>query len=172
MYLVLHFVLLLSHYQWLSTLSTITCIITWHCTLQEYPWTSYCACVLLLPAWTSGCGSWAWHSNCHVMWQPDSIWTRETQSIRWTISTPAMISSSILTSFCLFAALARVSCEPLPPKDASSRIQSGDEAQGPLPLAFGSPLNVEEDVDCVVKNAAWEYAKKLLPRVSHKIYQF
>ena len=37
---------------------------------------------------------------------------------------------------------------------------------GPLPRAYGSPLNVDQEVDCAVKVLAWEYAKKLLPRVS------
>ena len=37
---------------------------------------------------------------------------------------------------------------------------------GPLPKAYGSPLNVDQDVDCAIKVLAWEYAKKLLPRVS------
>ena len=37
---------------------------------------------------------------------------------------------------------------------------------GPLPKAYGSPLNVDPEVDCAVKALAWEYAKKLQPRVS------
>ena len=37
---------------------------------------------------------------------------------------------------------------------------------GPLPKAYGSPLNVDPEVDCAVKILAWEYAKKLQPRVS------
>ena len=32
--------------------------------------------------------------------------------------------------------------------------------------AYGSPLNVDQEVDCAVKVLAWEHAKKLLPRVS------
>ena len=35
----------------------------------------------------------------------------------------------------------------------------------PLPRAHASPLNVDADVDCAIKELAWEYAKKLLPRV-------
>ena len=37
---------------------------------------------------------------------------------------------------------------------------------GPLPRALGNPVNVDFDVDCAIKVLAWEYAKKLLPRVS------
>ena len=37
---------------------------------------------------------------------------------------------------------------------------------GPLPKAYGSPLNVDQKVDCAVKVLAWEYAKKIQPRVS------
>ena len=37
---------------------------------------------------------------------------------------------------------------------------------GPLPRALASPVNVDPDVDCAIKVLAWEYAKKLLPRVS------
>ena len=39
-------------------------------------------------------------------------------------------------------------------------------SNGPLPRAYGSPLNVDAEVDCAIKVLAWEYAKKLLPRVS------
>ena len=35
-----------------------------------------------------------------------------------------------------------------------------------LSRAFASPLNVDPKVDCAIKELAWEYAKKLLPRVS------
>ena len=36
----------------------------------------------------------------------------------------------------------------------------------PMSRAFASPLNIDPKVDCAVKELAWEYAKKLLPRVS------
>ena len=35
-----------------------------------------------------------------------------------------------------------------------------------LPRAFARPLNVDQELDCAVKELAWEYAKKLLPQVS------
>lgn len=35
-----------------------------------------------------------------------------------------------------------------------------------LPVAYASPLNVDSELDCAVKELAWEYAKKILPRVS------
>lgn len=72
-----------------------------------------------------------------------------------------MISALLLASLCLF--VAGGSAKPLVSQETLNRGQSG---KGPLPLAFGSPLNVEEDMDCVVKNLAWEFAKKIQPRVS------
>ena len=74
------------------------------------------------------------------------------------IATLVMISSLILASFCLFAV--GMSAKPL----ASG--ETATSSQGPLPLALGSPINVEKEDDCLVKVLAWEYAKKLLPRVS------
>lgn len=38
--------------------------------------------------------------------------------------------------------------------------------QEKLPRAFASPLNVDSELDCAIKGLAWEYAKKLLPRVN------
>ena len=38
--------------------------------------------------------------------------------------------------------------------------------QEKLPRAFASPLNVDSELDCALKKLAWEYAKKLLPRVN------
>ena len=35
-----------------------------------------------------------------------------------------------------------------------------------LSRAYASPLNVDPKLDCALKELAWEYAKKLLPRVS------
>jgi hypothetical protein len=35
-----------------------------------------------------------------------------------------------------------------------------------LSRAFASPMNVDPRLDCALKELAWEYAKKLLPRVS------
>ena len=35
-----------------------------------------------------------------------------------------------------------------------------------MPRALASPLNIDPKLDCAVKELAWEYAKKLLPRVS------
>ncbi len=35
-----------------------------------------------------------------------------------------------------------------------------------LSRAFASPVNVDSRLDCALKELAWEYAKKLLPRVS------
>jgi hypothetical protein len=34
-----------------------------------------------------------------------------------------------------------------------------------LPRGFPRPLNVDPELDCAVKELAWEYAKKLLPQV-------
>ena len=48
------------------------------------------------------------------------------------------------------------------PKEARRRMEA---REGPLPRAFGSPQNVDPKIDCVIKNLAWEYAKKLIPRV-------
>ena len=67
-----------------------------------------------------------------------------------------MTVSSILVVFCVF--LSGVSATAVP-KEARKH-------HGPLPRAFGSPLNVDPNVDCTIKNLAWEYAKKLIPRVS------
>lgn len=36
-----------------------------------------------------------------------------------------------------------------------------------LPRASARPLNVDPKLDCAIKELAWEYAKKLLPQVSH-----
>ena len=43
---------------------------------------------------------------------------------------------------------------------------STDAYQEKLPRAFASPLNVDSELDCAIKELAWEYAKKLLPRVN------
>ena len=48
-------------------------------------------------------------------------------------------------------------------KEAEAR-RTGSR-HGPLPRAFGSPQNVDPKIDCVIKDLAWEYAKKLIPRV-------
>ena len=72
-----------------------------------------------------------------------------------------MISAILLASLCLF--VAGSSANPLVSEETLNRGHSG---KGSLPLAFASPLNVEEDMDCAVKELAWEFAKKLLPRVS------
>ena len=67
-----------------------------------------------------------------------------------------MSVSSILVVF--FVVLAGVSATSVP-KEAGKH-------HGPLPRAFGSPVNLDPDVDCAIKNLAWEYAKKLIPRVN------
>ena len=72
-----------------------------------------------------------------------------------------MISALLLATLCLFVAGGSV--KPLVSEETLNRGQSD---KGPLPLAFGSPLNVEDEMDCVVKRLAWEFAKKHLPRVS------
>ncbi len=41
-----------------------------------------------------------------------------------------------------------------------------EDANTSLPRAFVKPLNVDPELDCAVKELAWEYAKKLLPQVS------
>ena len=42
----------------------------------------------------------------------------------------------------------------------------GQNKRTSLPRAFARPLNVDPELDCAVKELAWEYAKKLLPQVS------
>ena len=44
-----------------------------------------------------------------------------------------------------------------------------DDYQGGLSRAYASPLNVDPKLDCAIKELAWEYAEKLLPRVSERI---
>jgi hypothetical protein len=83
-------------------------------------------------------------------------------SVSLSDSTSVMVSTSILILLCLFVASGG-NAKPLVSEETLSRGHSG---QGPLPLAVASPLNVEEDMDCVVKTLAWEFAKKHLPRVS------
>ena len=41
-----------------------------------------------------------------------------------------------------------------------------EDAYTSLPRAFARPFNVDPELDCAVKELAWEYAKKLLPQVS------
>ena len=44
---------------------------------------------------------------------------------------------------------------------------SGRAKEGaPLPMAFARPVNVDQGIDCAVKELAWEYAKKLQPQVN------
>ena len=40
------------------------------------------------------------------------------------------------------------------------------DGESQLPRAFSSPLNVDPKLDCAIKELAWEYAKRLLPKVS------
>ena len=68
-----------------------------------------------------------------------------------------MMSVTVIVLFCVFVA---ISASVKVPKERTSSYV------GPLPRAYGSPLNVDQDVDCAIKVLAWEYAKKLLPRVS------
>ena len=46
--------------------------------------------------------------------------------------------------------------------DRHGRAKEG----APLPMAFARPVNVDQDIDCAVKELAWEYAKKLQPQVN------
>jgi hypothetical protein len=66
----------------------------------------------------------------------------------------------------VFLACGSTKKAPLPKEAEARRTES--RRHGPLPRAFGSPQNVDPKIDCVIKNLAWEYAKKLIPRV--KIY--
>ena len=56
-----------------------------------------------------------------------------------------------------------------------SRVQayaghSGLAKEGaPLPMAFARPVDVDQDIDCAVKELAWEYAKKLQPQVTRQL---
>ena len=69
-----------------------------------------------------------------------------------------MATSSILLLFCAFLASSG---------SATPTVRDGRANYlGPLPRALGSPVNVDSDVDCAIKVLAWEYAKKILPRVS------
>ena len=72
-----------------------------------------------------------------------------------------MATSSALVLLCVFLACDRLNAETPLPKEA----RRAGQRLGPLPRAFGSPQNVDPKVDCVIKNLAWEYAKKLIPRV-------
>ena len=45
-----------------------------------------------------------------------------------------------------------------------SRASALDERHGPLQRASASPINVDASLDCSIKELAWDYAKKLLPR--------
>ena len=45
-----------------------------------------------------------------------------------------------------------------------SRASALDERHGPLQRASASPINVDASLDCAIKELAWDYAKKLLPR--------
>ena len=73
-----------------------------------------------------------------------------------------MTESSILLLFCAFVA----GSATVVPKERVNYL-------GPLPRAYGSPVNIDSDMDCAIKITvlAWEYAKKLLPRVSSEVYQ-
>lgn len=79
-------------------------------------------------------------------------------------SIPTMISALLLVLLCLL--VAGESAKPLVSRETLNRGHSG---KGPLPLASASPWNVEDDMDCVVKTLAWEFAKKILPRVSLQV---
>ena len=46
----------------------------------------------------------------------------------------------------------------------SSTAALSPPKRGPLPLATARPVNVDLDLDCAIRELAWEYAKRLLPR--------
>ena len=70
-----------------------------------------------------------------------------------------MATSSILIVLCVLLACGSAKT-PLP-----KELRRAGPRRGPLPRAFGSPQYVDLEIDCVIKNLAWEYAKKLIPRV-------
>ena len=69
----------------------------------------------------------------------------------------------MLSLLFVFSACNNLYTEASLPKDARRKTEW--HQSGPLPRAFGSPQNVDPNIDCVIKNVAWEYAKKLIPRV-------
>ena len=73
-----------------------------------------------------------------------------------------MATSFGLILLCVFLACGSATKAPLGKEAEARRTESH---RGPLPRAFGSPQNVDPKIDCVIKNLAWEYAKKLIPRV-------
>ena len=52
--------------------------------------------------------------------------------------------------------------------DRQGRTKEG----APLPMAFARPVNVDQGIDCAVKELAWEYAKKLQPQVNQSRVTF
>ena len=59
-----------------------------------------------------------------------------------------------------------VSCAILANLVECVRVSLTAASEERLPIAYASPINVDPELDCAVKELAWEYAKKLLPRVS------
>ena len=60
--------------------------------------------------------------------------------------------------FLIFCLLTLILTEGVP----STHGTEGEQ----LSKAYASPVNVDPRLDCALKELAWEYAKKLLPRVS------
>ena len=71
-----------------------------------------------------------------------------------------MATSFGLILLCVFLACGNATKAPLR-KEAEARRTPGIASR----ITFGSPQNVDPKIDCVIKNLAWEYAKKFIPRV-------
>ena len=58
----------------------------------------------------------------------------------------------------------RLACASLPPDSEDDDLYGGPGK--PLDRAFAKPPNVATDLDCAIKELAWDYAKNLLMNVS------
>ena len=65
----------------------------------------------------------------------------------------ATATATLLVHVCVLGILLSVST-------ATARLHRG----GPLPPASARPINADPTLDCAVKNLAWDFAKRLLPR--------
>lgn len=80
---------------------------------------------------------------------------------------PLLHEVDMNTSVLLITAVFCVSTSVLVTADHGSYTKQ--QVGTPLPMASARPLNMDAGMDCKIKELAWEYAKKLLPQVSHVI---
>ena len=59
---------------------------------------------------------------------------------------------------------AKLVCASLTPGE--SYLHHGEGAGKPLAMAFAKPPNVATNLDCAIKELAWDYAKKIMNTVS------